>query len=666
MKKIVIFSGTTEGRMLSNMLAVEGIHHTVCVATDYGAGMMNPNEYTDVHSGRLDFDGMTHFLVKLGVDSDSVVIDATHPFATEVTSIIKSVSYLLGVQYIRISRKSADNLPDDIKLYEDLTECARALNESCGNILLTTGSKELYKFCDAVNADTKRRTYVRVLPSHESLKLCMDQGIEAAHIIAMQGPFGRELNEAIIRQYNIRHLVTKESGSAGGFMEKVEAVMSQGAVLHVLKRPADDEGIDVAEAYRQITGKDPDKCRTRLHISVAGVGMGATSLMTCALRDELSKCDAVFGAKRIIRDLPCERKYEMYRACDIIPVLEKENIERAVIAFSGDMGFYSGARALIKALKEWRCDMDVQIIPGISSFSYLASKLGESYDDALLSSLHGKDTEKDLDDIVEKTVYNRKQFVLLSGAGQIRELSGKFSKSGIKVKMYVGTNMSYEDENIHMLTNEEALTFEADGLITALILNPEPQKRPLIKIRRDSDFIRENIPMTKECIRHESIIRLGLREGDVLYDIGGGTGSVAIEAASLHDSIDVYSFEKKSEAASLIRKNAAELGTKNVTVIEGKAQDMLLDLPRPDCVFIGGSGGSMEQIVDILHSKGEKIRFVVNAVSLETIEAVRRITGKYKPLDEEAVMINVSEVHVAGSHHMLNGQNPVFIFSFTI
>ena len=110
----------------------------------------------------------------------------------------------------------------------------------------------------------------------------------------------------------------------------------------------------------------------------------------------------------------------------------------------------------------------------------------------------------------------------------------------------------------------------------------------------------------------------------------------------------------------------ARSGLGNITVIDGNAEDVLSDMPKPDSVFIGGSGGKLSDIVEILHGKGEGIRYVINAVSLETVEEVRKLIKKYEPEDEETVMISVSNIKKVGAYHMLQGQNPVYIFSFTL
>ena len=671
--KIIIFSGTTEGRILSDRLTKDCMPHIVSVASEYGKEMMDENAFAEIHVGRMDANEIIGFLTEREFSEEDMVIDATHPFATEVTSNIKVAVESFGVSLIRVIREEEKELPKDAEKYLDITDCANSLDKTEGNILLTTGSKELGQYCKSVSTETKKRTYVRVLPSIDSLKLCEMEGIESDHIIAMHGPFGKELNEAILRQYDIKHLVTKESGAAGGFAEKMSAAVSAGAALHVIERPYIEEGVSVDEAYKIITGKDFSDsaviipCENkRLSVSLVGIGMGTESSMTTFARDAIEKAEAVFGAERLLRNISNPKKFSMYLSKDIIPVLENENIRNAVITFSGDTGFYSGAKKMIQALRKWRSDIEIQVIPGISSFAYLAAKLGESYDDACLFSIHGKNSDKDIKALMDKVIYNEKVFVLLSGAGDISEIAKRLTDYGVEGRICVGVNLSYENERIIELSLEEAVQFKEDGIATIMIKNLNPLKRPLINVKKDSDFIRDKIPMTKECIRHESIIRLGLRKGDTFYDIGGGTGSVAIEAASLDLSLQVYTIEKKKEAVELIRENIKKADVPNVEVLEGDAVDLLVDMPKPDAVFIGGSGGHLSEIVSMLHSKGEGIRFVINAVSLETIEEVREVIKKYEPDDEETVMISVSDVKKIGSYHMLQGQNPIWICSFTI
>lgn len=694
MNNIVIFSGTTEGRKLSDMLSAAEIRHVVCVASEYGREMMEENPYASVRVGRMDAEEMRAFFAEISASSGrGIVVDATHPYATEVTANIREAAGALSVRYLRVARDAEEDgdfcADGETGVYADMTACAAALEKTEGNILLTTGSKELQTFADAVSDETKKRTYVRVLPSVESIRLCEQAGIERDHIIAMQGPFGVEMNEAILSQYEIKHLVTKESGAAGGFPEKVEAAARAGARVHVIARPAEDAGVSVEEAYRILTGEpiceladagagiahaeiEAAGCGSAPEITLIGIGMGSADCMTVAAGKALRESDAVFGAKRLLKGIAHPRKYEMYLASDMIPVLEREQFTSAAVVFSGDTGFCSGAKGMLKALREWREDLNVRVLPGISSFAYLAAKLGESYDDAILCSVHGKNTVKDLHALVETIRYHTKVFTLLSGPDDVPVIAGMLLEQGMQGRMIIGTDLSYENETIREFSIAEAAACKdgADpcfgaGPATVLILNAAPARRLLIPVKRDDDFIRDNVPMTKACIRHESILRLNLREGDVFYDIGGGTGSVAIEAASLHGSLTVTTFEKKPEAVSLIRRNIEKAGLCNVSVIEGPAEETLHDMPKPDCVFIGGSSGKIKEILEILHEKGSGIRFVITAVSMETSEEVRALMKQYASVDAETLMLQVSNVNQIGSHHMMQAENPVWIFAFT-
>ncbi|MCR5283570.1 MAG: precorrin-6A reductase [Lachnospiraceae bacterium] len=691
MKKIIIFSGTTEGKYLSELLSKNRIRHSVCVATDYGKDMMQESPYAEIYVGRMDKEEMVSFFAKQDQDGSLVVVDATHPYASRVTENLVEATKEAGARYIRVLRKEADAGGEDCRRYADIKACAMALNDLRGNILLTTGSKELGEYLAGCSADTKERTYVRVLPSVESLTLCEKEGIRPDHIIAMHGPFDRELNEAILRQYDIRHLVTKDSGSVGGFLKKLEAAHVCGATVHLIVRPRKEEGVSTKEALsllgiqtsgqdtiigeqqeeRATAAKEQDRATAAkgqepFQITLVGIGMGSVDGITLEAAKAIEQAEAVFGARRLLQGLPGPKKYEMYRAGEIIPVLEEEGIRNAVIVFSGDTGFYSGARAMKQALTDWRADAAVRILPGISSFSALFARLGESYEDVLLWSLHGKNTDADIEALAKKAAFSEKTFVLLSGGEDVSKLAKHLMQMGIQARFIIGENLSYENESIRDLSVEEACAFRGEGIPSLLIRNEHPLKKPLVPVKRDAEFIRDVVPITKETIRHESILRLEPKLGDLLYDIGGGTGSVAIEAAGLDPSLRVITIEKKREAADLIRANIEKAGLSNITLLEGEAAALLASMEKPDCVFIGGSGGRLSEIIALLHAKGGGIRFVINAVSLETVEEIRRVLKDYAPQNEEAVQIAVTNLKKAGDYHMMNAQNPVWIFSFTL
>ena len=227
---VVIFSGTTEGRELSRCLAQRGARVTVCVATEYGREEQGETDGVTVSCGRKTVEEMQRLL-----HGAELCVDATHPYAVVVTQNIREACENTGVPYKRLLRpRSAD--PSDGVFVPDAAQAAQWLAEREGNILLTTGAKELAAFA----ALGGQRLYPRVLPLQSSLENCEKAGIPRRNIIAMQGPFSLELNVAMLHQYNIRWMVTKDGGVTGGFPEKVQAAEQAGVPLVVIQRPEDD------------------------------------------------------------------------------------------------------------------------------------------------------------------------------------------------------------------------------------------------------------------------------------------------------------------------------------------------------------------------------------------------------------------------------------------
>ena len=225
--KAVVFSGTTEGRRFSKKLAALGAEVTVCVATPLGAEEQGEMAGITVHAGRLGPDAMAALLT--GAD---LCVDATHPYAVDVTRNIRAAAAQAGVEYRRLLRARSP-LPEDCVVFGTAAQAAEYLAGTKENILLATGAKELAAFAPLDPA----RLYPRVLPTPEGIAACEAAGIPHRNIIAMQGPFSCQLNKALIEQFHIRYLVTKDGGAAGGFAEKVQAAAETGVQLVVLRRP---------------------------------------------------------------------------------------------------------------------------------------------------------------------------------------------------------------------------------------------------------------------------------------------------------------------------------------------------------------------------------------------------------------------------------------------
>lgn len=680
MKEILIFAGTTEGRKLSEYLAEAGVNHTICVATEYGEIVLRQHPLVKVHQGRMNQEQIEKFLSNGKFD---VVVDATHPFAKEITYNIQTALKEKGqigtsIPYLRLKRDGITERENGITYFETNKECVKALEDTEGNILLTTGSKELYKYC--VSEGIKHRLYVRILPSVESLSLCTEQGICGKQVIAMQGPFTTEMNEAIIRQYEIAYLVTKESGVPGGYQEKINAAKRTGAKIFVIGCPEEGEGYSFSEICQKLEDMGGEKFQAKnqikenMEIILAGIGMGHVNCLTKEVERVISEADILLGADRMLNTV-CSKaeKHPFYQAEQIIPYLHDiqsgnlfEENKKVVVLFSGDSGFYSGCQSLYAALEkeinEGHLKASLRILPGISSVAYLASCIGENYQDAAVYSIHGKK----IYNLARRIKSNPKTFLITSGVKDINWLGELLTDVGMqKCEIITGYQLSYEEQRVERHTPLECMELKEEGLYTCFVKNPYAVQRRLTYGIADGQFIRDRVPMTKEEIREVSICKLRLREKAVVYDIGSGTGSVAIEIAGISDDIQVYAVEQNHEAVSLIEKNKKKFELQNVTVVESRAPEGLTGLPMATHAFIGGSGGRLKEILALLRQMNPNMRVVINAVSMETICEMREILSMDDRIKEkEVVQLQVSRAKKAGSHHLMQSENPVWICAF--
>lgn len=240
--KVFLFGGTAEGHELARRLAEAGLTVTCSVATDYGRELLEPQPGLTVLTGRMDQNAMEAEMKK-GYDQ---VVDATHPYAAQVSENIRAAAKAAGLPYARLLRPREE--AGDVLWADSPSDAARILANLPGNLLLTTGSKDL-----AVFTAFRDRMWVRVLPSLDSLKHALDLGYPAAHIICMQGPFSLEMNLATLRAMDGKVLVTKDTGKPGGFLEKAEAARQANAKLLVIRRPTEETGFGLEELYFKLT-----------------------------------------------------------------------------------------------------------------------------------------------------------------------------------------------------------------------------------------------------------------------------------------------------------------------------------------------------------------------------------------------------------------------------
>lgn len=671
MKEILIFAGTTEGRELSEYLAVAGIAHTLCVATEYGEIVLKEHPLVKVHKGRMNQEEIE---VYIEAGNFGAVVDATHPYAEMVTQNIKNAMQDIDIPYLRLKRESnVTSSYEKIQYFKDSVSCAKALKKTDGNILLTTGSKELSVFAKFI--DRNERLYVRVLPGIESLQLCVDCGIVGKQILALQGPFSTQMNEAMFRQYQIRCLVTKESGNAGGYQEKLDAAQNLGIPVFVIGCPAEQECYTFEEVCQKLEMicDQVIKRKAGFHITLAGIGMGNPNCLTKEVEKEIAEADILLGADRMIAGYqPKIEKMPYYTAEQIIPYLEEmpnvtgsRDDRRVVILFSGDTGFYSGCQklydALLREVNDGRLQAIVTVMPGISSVAYLAACMGENYQDAAICSMHGKE----LPNLAKRIRREKKIFLLMSGLKDVHKLGELLLDAGlVDCSVVAGYQLSYPEQQLLELNPKECLKLQKEGLYTCCIKNPKPKRKMLTHGKADMEFIRDKVPMTKEEVREVSICKLKLYEGAVVYDIGSGTGSIAVEIAGFSDEIKVFAVEYKEEAVSLIAQNKEKFELNNIEIVSGKAPDGLEELPVPTHAFIGGSGGRMKEILSALYQKNSQMRVVINAISMETICEIKEVLSTFSIQNEDVVQMQISRAKRVGAYHLMQAENPVWICAF--
>lgn len=652
MYKLCVFAGTTEGRELVELLEGQPVAVTACVATEYGETLLTARENLTISAGRLRREEMEALLRREGFD---LVVDATHPYAQEVTEHIAGACQGTETAYLRLLREE-QGLPAGALWAPDAAGAAALLADRPGNILLTTGSKELGRFASIPGF--AQRTYARVLPMEASLRACEAAGLSPAHILAMQGPFSREMNLAMLRAVSAAWLVTKEGGAAGGFQEKAEAAAEAGAGLVVIGRPPQRQGVDFAGAAEEIRRRFGLRWRPR--VTLAGIGPGSGEAMTGQVRRAIREADCLIGARRMLEAAAWAQKpgQEAVSPRDIVRCIqERPDCRRFTVLLSGDTGFFSGAKRLLPAL----ADCQVEVLPGLSSLQVLCARLGTSYEDVTCLSLHGREG-----DVVPDAGRFRRLFVLVGGGTDASGLCGSLTRAGMgQVRVSVGERLGYPQERVTTGTAAELAGMDFDPLSAVLIENP--QARPCAPGLPDELFQRSGegpvVPMTKSEIRALVISRLRLREDSLCWDVGAGTGSVSIEIALQTRQGRVYAVEKREDALELLRENRERFHLRNLELVPGAAPQVCRDLPAPTHAFIGGSSGGLREIVSLLLEKNPAVRIAAAAVTLESVAELTGIVRDFQFAEHEVLCLTSARGRVAGDYHLMTGQNPVYLFT---
>lgn len=394
-----------------------------------------------------------------------------------------------------------------------------------------------------------------------------------------------------------------------------------------------------------------------MQVILAAAGGGSPRTMTEDCQQALENASCIIGARRLLEGLSetyTKNRVSATRPVEILKAIQSHR-EGCVVLYSGDTGFYSGTRSLIPLLENE--GIFYTVLPGISSVQLLSAALGIPWQDWLLCSAHGVDCNP-----VGAVMQGKSVFFLTGGELDPAELCRQLTEAGLhQLPVVVGENLSYCQQRIHRGTAGEFAKQKFDPL-SVLLAEPAPSVTRRTPGFTDSLFTRGEVPMTKQEVRAAVLAKLAPNPSDILWDVGAGTGSVSIELALTASWGRTYAVECNEKACELIRVNREKLGAWNLKLIEGTAPQALDGLETPDAVFIGGTKGSMENVVNLVLDRNSKARICISAICIETLyQAVKALQNC--GIQPEVTQISISRGKVVGSLHMLMSNNPIFLIA---
>ena len=401
-----------------------------------------------------------------------------------------------------------------------------------------------------------------------------------------------------------------------------------------------------------------------MSIVLAGTGCGSLGSMTTEVKSAIEQADVLIGAKRLLESIPEEmtaakgaKKMPAIYAEDILGIIKSaaDNERNICVLYSGDSGFYSGTRSLVPLLDD--AGIEAEVLPGISSIQMLSARLKTPWQDWLLVSAHGTDC-----DAVSEVSKGKPVFFLTGGKLGPAEICKQLTDAGLgALAITVGERLSYDDERIISGTAEQ-FAGEAFAPLSVMLAEPAHCSGDMTPGIADDEFIRGKVPMTKRDVRAAILSHMKIGCGDIVWDVGSGTGSVTIEMAMKASAGKVYAIERNPEGVSLLEENRRKFGTWNIVSVEGSAPEALADLPAPDKVFIGGSSGNLSDIIDTVLDKNPNALVCITAIVLQTLsEAVDKLTAL--GLDTDIVQLAVSKAKPVGERHMIVAENPIYIIT---
>ncbi len=391
-----------------------------------------------------------------------------------------------------------------------------------------------------------------------------------------------------------------------------------------------------------------------MKICLIGCGCGPETL-TREAAAAIEGSGLLIGSARLLREYGGGKVCVEAVTADAVAAAVQSASENSIcILCSGDIGFYSGAKNILSCIK----DEEIRVIPGISSVQLFAARLQRPWQDWQLCSAHGQEC-----DAVGAVCSGQPVFFLTGGKNSPDALCRALEEAGLgSLRVAAGEDLGSKRERISFGTAAEFArrTFSP---LSVLLAEPAPGRTRHTAGLPDSAFLRaEKVPMTKREIRAAALARLSPAADEVCWDVGAGTGSVSVELALQARS--VWAVEQDEAALRIAEENRRKHGAWNLRLVSGTAPEALEAFPRPDAVFVGGSGGRLAEILRLIHAKNPGARVCVTAVTLESLHTSVNIIKELGWVPE-ICQVSVSRAAEVGSASMLLAMNPVFLISNT-
>lgn len=396
-------------------------------------------------------------------------------------------------------------------------------------------------------------------------------------------------------------------------------------------------------------------------IHVIGAGIAGQEGFAPQALELINQADLLLGSERLLDLFPDFSGEKVNIDKQLGAVVERiQNAEcRVVVLASGDPLFFGIGRYLLRNLP----DELIEFLPNVTSVQYAFAKIREPWDDAVFVSAHGRQ----LEEAVDRIVANDKVAVLTDDVNTPAAIAAEIIRRGRSgYRAYLCEDLGTDQERIRTTDVKGLVEIDAAPLNVLLLIKEfeagVSHYIPTLGIP-DEEFVTVKKLITKEEIRVVTLAKLKLRHDMCLWDIGAGSGSICIEADHLLPNGRIFAIERNEECRQFIKENLLKFNTRHVSLIEGTAPECLDELPDPDRVFIGGSGGHLWEILDAVDQRlAINGRIVLNAITLDTLTAANEYFGN-AGYQVEVVTVNISRTRPLSNYKMFEAYNPVYILT---